>query len=156
RAQSLSGVTPTPLADHLFLLTGAGSNVIAQTGSRGVLMVDGGSAEHANILAQAVSALPGAGPVHTLINTHWHPEQTGSNLSLGRAGAAIIAHENTRLWLRKEIQRPWEDLAHQSLAKEAHPNQTFQNRNSLTLNGAALELGHLPEAHTSGDIFVFF
>ena len=36
--------------------------------------------------------------VHVLFNTHWHPEQTGSNERLGEDGALIVAHENTRLW----------------------------------------------------------
>jgi coniferyl-aldehyde dehydrogenase len=32
--------------------------------------------------------------VSTLINTHWHPEQTGSNEAVGKAGATIISHED--------------------------------------------------------------
>jgi len=35
--------------------------------------------------------LPGGGPVQTLFNTHWHPEQTGLNDALGKAGKTIIA-----------------------------------------------------------------
>ena len=46
-------------------------------------------------------------PVHTLFNTHWHPEQTGSNERLGKAGKTIIAHENTRLWLTTDVTWPW-------------------------------------------------
>jgi hypothetical protein len=34
-----------------------------------------------------VAALPnGSGKIHTLFNTHWHPEQTGSNEKLGMVG----------------------------------------------------------------------
>src|ERR1700678_962554 len=100
RGQGASGpVTASPLADNLFLLTGAGANVVARTGSDGVLLVDGGLSERSASLLQAVAALPGAKLVRTLFNTHWHPEQTGSTLAIGRTGATIIAHENTRLWL---------------------------------------------------------
>src|SRR5689334_13261558 len=68
------------LADDLFLLQIPGeANVLAQTTSGGVLLVDGASAAGADALLAAVAALPGGGPVHTLFNTHWHPEQTGSN-----------------------------------------------------------------------------
>ena len=35
-------------------------------------------------LLQRVAALPGAGKIHTLFNTHWHPEQTGSNEALAQ------------------------------------------------------------------------
>ncbi len=96
-------ITSTPLGDRLFWLAGAGCNVVVNTGKDGVVMVDGGLAENASALAEAVAALPNGGPVRTLFNTHWHPEQTGSNLSLGTAGAAIIAQENTRLWLTEDI-----------------------------------------------------
>ncbi len=46
RGQGTAGpIASTPLADNLFLLTGAGANVIARTGSEGVLLVDGGLSE---------------------------------------------------------------------------------------------------------------
>jgi hypothetical protein len=32
-------------------------------------------------------------PVRSLVNSPWHPEQTGSNMILGRAGATTFAHE---------------------------------------------------------------
>ena len=146
----------TQLADNLFLLTGAGANVVARTGSDGVLLVDGGLAERASDLAQAVSALRGAKPVHTLFNTHWHPEQTGSNVALGRAGATIIAHENTRLWLTTDITRPWENRTFRPLPKEALPNKTFYDRDVLTVDGERVEYGYMLQAHTDGDIYVFF
>src|SRR5215831_9853341 len=76
------------LSDDLFVVKLPGeANVIAQTGSDGVVLVDGGSARGSEALLKAVSGLPGGGRVQTLFNTHWHPEQTGSNESLGKAGA---------------------------------------------------------------------
>src|SRR5688572_12335486 len=96
------------LADDLFILKLPGeANVLAQVDAKGVLLVDGGSAAGADALAKAVAALPGAGTVHTLFNTHWHPEQTGLNERLGKAGATIIAHENTRLWTTQNVTPPY-------------------------------------------------
>jgi glyoxylase-like metal-dependent hydrolase (beta-lactamase superfamily II) len=157
RGQGTAGaIATTPLADNLFLLTGAGANVVARTGSDGVVLVDGGLAERATNLAQAVAALPGGKPVRTLFNTHWHPEQTGSNLSLGRAGATIIAHENTRLWLTTDITRPGETTTYRPLPKEALPNKTFDDTDALTVDGERIEYGYMLQAHTDGDIYVFF
>src|SRR5438128_8816553 len=80
------------LSDDLFVVKIPGeSNVVAQTAADGVLLVDGGSAAGSDALMKALAALPGAGPVRTIFNTHWHPEQTGSNERLGQAGAKIIA-----------------------------------------------------------------
>jgi len=149
-------IATTPLADNLFLITGAGANVVARTGSDGVLLVDGGLAERSASLLQAVAALPGGKPVRTLFNTHWHPEQTGSNLALGRAGATIIAHENTRLWLTTEITRPWENKTFRPLPKEALPNKTFYEKDAIIVDGERIEYGYMLQAHTDGDIYVFF
>ena len=94
-------------------------------------MVDGGLAQNAGALAQAVAALPNSGPVQTLFNTHWHPEQTGSNEKLGTAGATIIAQENTRLWLQQNITWPWNGQKFKKLAKIAQPNKTFYDKGTL-------------------------
>ncbi len=129
--------------------------MVARTGSDGVLLVDGGLAERSADLLQAVAALPGSKPVRTLFNTHWHPEQTGSNVILGRAGATIIAHENTRLWLTTDITRPGENRTFRRMPKEGLPNKTFYDHDALTVDGERIEYGYMLQAHTDGDMYVF-
>jgi cyclase len=149
-----AAITNTELGDKLFLLGGAGANVIAQTGSDGVVLVDGGLAANAPALAQAIAALPGNGPVQTLFNTHWHPEQTGSNESLGTAGVTIIAHENTRLWLQQNITWPWNGERFKKLPKVAQPNKTFYEKGALD---SGIRYGYISDAaHTDGDLYVYF
>jgi glyoxylase-like metal-dependent hydrolase (beta-lactamase superfamily II) len=147
-------ITATPLGDRLFMLTGAGCNVVVETGSSGVVMVDGGLAQNASALAQVVAALPNGGSVRTLFNTHWHPEQTGSNESLGTAGATIIAQENTRLWLQQDITWPWNGRKFQKLPKVAQPNKTFYDQGTLD---SGIRYGYISDAaHTDGDLYVYF
>jgi cyclase len=147
-------ITTTQLGDNIFLLAGAGENVIAHTGADGVVLVDGGLAENADALAQAVAALPNGGPVRTLFNTHWHPEQTGSNLKLGTAGATIIAHENTRLWLQQNITWPWNGRKFTKFPKVAQPNKTFYDKGALD---SGIRYGYISDAaHTDGDLYVYF
>src|SRR5215475_3717099 len=67
----------------IFLFQGAGCNVIAMHGDEGALMIDGGLAANAGALLQAVKERTGNNRVHTLINTHWHPEQVGANEAVG-------------------------------------------------------------------------
>jgi len=147
-------ITITPLGDNLYLLTGAGCNIVGQTGPEGVVMVDGGLAQNAAALAQAVAALPNGGPVRTLFNTHWHPEQTGSNAALGMAGATIIAHENTRLWLQQNITWPWNHQQFKKFPKIAQPNKTFYDKGALD---SGIRYGYISDAaHTDGDLYVYF
>jgi len=122
---------------------------VAQTGSDGVLLVDGASAAGSDALMRAVAGLPGAGPVRTLFNTHWHPEQTGSNELLGKAGATIIAHENTRLWLTEDITWPWNGKRFKKLPKVAQPNKTFYDTGKLA---SGVRYGYISDAaHTDGE-----
>jgi glyoxylase-like metal-dependent hydrolase (beta-lactamase superfamily II) len=147
-------ITSTQLGENLYLLSGAGANVIARTGADGVVLVDGGLAENADALAQAVAALPNSGPVRTLFNTHWHPEQTGSNLALGMAGATIIAQENTRLWLQQNITWPWNGQKFKKFSKIAQPNKTFYDKGALD---SGIRYGYISDAaHTDGDLYVYF
>jgi glyoxylase-like metal-dependent hydrolase (beta-lactamase superfamily II) len=149
-----SEISTTSLGDSLYLLTGAGGNVVVRTGSEGVVMVDGGLAQNAAALAKAVAALPNSGPVRTLFNTHWHPEQTGSNESLGTAGVTIIAQENTRLWLTQNITWPWNGQKFKKLAKVAQPNKTFYDKGALD---SGIRYGYISDAaHTDGDLYVYF
>lgn len=147
-------ITATPLAENIHWLSGAGANVIVRTGAEGVVMVDGGLAQNAAALAQAVAAVPNGGPVRTLFNTHWHPEQTGSNELLGMAGAVIIAQENTRLWLTQNITWPWNGQKFKKLPKIAQPNKTFYDKGTLD---SGIRYGYIPDAaHTDGDLYVYF
>ena len=143
------------LGDDLFVVRISGQpNVIAHTGSDGVVLVDGGAASASDALMKAVAGLPGGGPVHTIFNTHWHPEQTGSNEALGKAGRTIISHENTRLWLATDVTWPWNGQQFKRLPKIAQPNKTFYQTGQLD---SGIRYGHIPDAaHTDGDLYVLF
>jgi cyclase len=155
-APAESELVITPLAGNLWLIAGAGGNVMVLKSSAGVLMVDGGAREHSARLLKAVRDIAGSDRVHTLFNTHWHADQTGSNATLGAAGTRIIAHENTRLWLTTDVESKWENRIYQPLPKIAQPGQTFYTTGSLEFGGEKIDYGHLGQAHTDGDIYVFF
>jgi glyoxylase-like metal-dependent hydrolase (beta-lactamase superfamily II) len=154
-AQTATDSGALKLSDDLFILRQPGeANVLAQIDAKGVLLVDGGSARGSDALLKAVSGLPGAGPVHTLFNTHWHPEQTGSNERLGKAGVTIIAHENTRLWLGQNVTWPWNGQHFAKLPKVAQPNKTFYTTGKLDSD---VRYGYISDAaHTDGDLYVYF
>jgi cyclase len=129
--------------------------VVAHTSRDGILLVDGGSSAGSDAVLKAVAALPnGSGKIHTLFNTHWHPEQTGSNEKLGMAGATIIAQENTRLWLQQNITWPWNGQKFKKLSKAAQPNKTFYDNGTLD---SGIRYGYISDAaHTDGDLYVYF
>jgi glyoxylase-like metal-dependent hydrolase (beta-lactamase superfamily II) len=147
------------LADDLYIVRVQGeAAVVAQTSRDGVLLVDGGSAAGSANVLKAVAALPGGGgKIHTLFNTHWHPEQTGSNEKLGSAGTTIVAQENTRLWLQQNITWPWNGQKFKKLAKVAQPNKTFYDKGTLGSGASEIRYGYISDAaHTDGDLYVYF
>ncbi len=155
RAQTAS-ITATKLADNYVHIAGAGSNVLLVTAPDGALLVDGGSPEHSAEFLKAISEQSGGRKIQALFNTHWHLESTGSNDALGKAGAKIIAHENTKLWMGTDIICKWRNKTFQPRAKEALPNQTFYTTGKMTFGKEEVVYGYLGQAHTDGDIYVFF
>lgn len=143
-----------PLRGSLSLLRGAGGHVVACAGPEGVLLVDGGDRARA---AALVSAAERDGPVRVLFNTHWHWEQTGGNELLGRRGGVrIIAHENTRLWLRRPVDVKWQRRVYPASPKAAWPTETFYTEGRLAFGDEDLAYGYLGQAHTDGDLYVHF
>ena len=124
-AQGSGQIGTSKVADNFTLINGAGSNVLVLNGPEGALMVDGGLAEHSADLLKTVTGQSPAGRIQALFNTHWHPEVTGSNDLLGKSGAKIIAHENTRLWMGAEIISMWQHRTYPPRPKDARPNTTF-------------------------------
>jgi len=149
-------LTVTAVADKIHLISGGGGNVTVFNSPEGVLLVDGGAPEHSKAVLEQVRKLTGSSKVHTLFNTHWHWDQTGSNRTLGPQGTRIISHENTKLWLGTDVDEKWQHTVFKALPKDARPNQTIYTTATLSFGGETLEYGYLPQAHTDGDIYVFF
>ncbi len=145
-----------PVSEGFVMLTGAGGNVLVRTASAGQMLVDSGAAEFTDAVLARLRGLPGAGRVTTLFNTHWHPEQVGGNLAFGRLGATIIAHEKTRAHLATDYYLMDEDRYEKALPAEARPTVTFFTGDQTLAGDRQIEYGYLLEAHTDGDIYVFF
>jgi glyoxylase-like metal-dependent hydrolase (beta-lactamase superfamily II) len=149
-AMGQGATSATKLTDRITMLTGAGSNVLALAGAEGSLLVDAGDAAH------AADVIGLAGKAATVFNTHYHLESTGGNDALASAGATIVAHLNTKLWMTQEIIRDWEGgRVYPPRAKAALPKEAFRaSAGTMTFGGETIEYGLLTQAHTDGDIFV--
>lgn len=144
------------LSDKALFVKGPDSNVLVVDSSEGLIMVDGGHTSWFGDLHAAIAEnFPGR-PYRALFNTQWHPEQTGSNQSMGEKGVEIIAHENTMLWESTEINQRWSGLTFQPLPEVALPKTTFFEDGSMQIGDRVVHYGYMREAHTDGDIWVYF
>jgi cyclase len=155
RGRAAAQAGPVALTDRLFVVTTGGTNVIALSSRDGMVIVDSGTPELVEPLIAALRQMGGPG-VTNVFNTHWHPQNTGANEALRQAGATIVAHENTRLWMATPTWIPAEDRYRPPRPPMAHPNKTFRVDGSMSVGGERIDYGYLIEAHTSSDIYVFF
>jgi glyoxylase-like metal-dependent hydrolase (beta-lactamase superfamily II) len=168
RAQVAAGaagaISRRRLSERLSLLGVAGSgrilNVLVLETAQGLALVDSGPPARAEALLDFIDAEFGGAPIRVLFNTHWHEDHTGANELIGRRGATIIAHENTRLWMGTEYYVEWEQRNYTPRPDIAWPTKTFFSSDPQPLfhelGGVRIEYGHLAEAHTDGDIYVRF
>jgi glyoxylase-like metal-dependent hydrolase (beta-lactamase superfamily II) len=156
-----------PAQGNVFMIVGPGGNTTVQIGHEAVVVVDTQTAAASDELLAAIATLSSR-PIRHVINTSADPEHTGGNEAVSRAGtyvrlidtfdprgsrsdAAIVAHVNVlgRMSSPTGIEAP--------AAAAAWPSDTyFTDEWALFVNGEALQLIHVPEAHTDGDTIVFF
>ena len=146
----------TELGSDLVLVSGAGANVVALASADGLLLVDGGAERHAAALQGALAQRWPGRPVKIAFNTNWRAEHVGLNAALRGAGATVMAHENTKLWLGGDFFVDWEDRHYAPHPAPMLPNKTFYTSGKVELGGRGVEYWHLPRAHTDGDVAVFF
>ena len=147
-----------------------GSNMTVQFGPDGVIVVDTHFAQMAPKFLEAIRRVAGDRAIRFVVNTHSHPDHWGGNETIAKAGrfraggnvvgdigaaatatANIVAHENAanRMSVAADGQ-PAPPAA-------AMPGVTFFNsQRDMLFNDEAVQMIHQPQAHTDGDVVVFF
>lgn len=157
-----------PVRDNIYMLVGRGGNITVQVGDDGVLIVDTEYAPLSDKIVGAIAKLSDK-PIRYIIDTHYHPDHIGGNEKLRIAGntviggnmpgavpyaegggAQVIAHENVLLRLSGA-------MGGEPVASGLWPTDTFFNEEKkMYYNGEGIRILHQPNAHTDGDVMVFF
>ena len=169
--QADNGLEVLHVQGNVYMLAGAGGNITLLVGDEGVLVVDTGGAAMAEAVLAEIREMSSL-PIRYVINTHIHPDHTGGNPVIALAGqsfrsgrggggrggaitrdpgASVIAHENVyfamSLPVNGESPMPFENW----------PTSTFvTGLKTLYFNGEPIEIRFTPNAHTDGDVMVFF
>lgn len=163
----IDGIEILHVQKNIYMLVGGGANVTAQIGDEGVLLVDSGSPGQTDRIVAALRHLTRK-PLRYLVNTSADREHAGGNAlivraagGLGRAVAAVgssfsegihtIASENAANRLRTGSP------ALPPMDPSGIPVSTFFTpEKDFYANGEPVVLLHTPNAHTDGDVVVFF
>ena len=146
-------IVTTKLGANLVMLSGPGGNVAALHGPDGVVIVDTFVRPAWAGLKQTLDGL-GGGPLKLAIDTHWHFDHADNNENARAAGAATLAHENTRTRLTQSHNLLGMTIKPASAA--SLPTQTFKDSHTVYANGETLQLSYVKPAHTDTDIAVMF
>jgi len=155
-AQASQAIKFAPLTDSIGLVTEAGGNIVVVSGRDGLLLVNGSLPEHSADLMKFLGDQFKGQRISVAFNTDWHFEHTGSNEALRKAGAKIIAHENTKLWIGADFYSDWEKRTYKPRPPDALPTDTFYTTGKMVFGEEPIEYGYMAQAHTDGDIYVFF
>ena len=143
-------LSSTSLGPNLSLVSGLRGNlVILGNDGSGPLLVNGGT-------PPPDGSVGSSKPAQFLFNTDWHPEHTATNLMVGQSGGQIIAHEFTKQYLSIDRYVEWRNTMYKALPAKALPTTTFTKPGSMMFGGQTIEYAPLGQAHTDGDIYVFF
>ncbi len=140
----------TEVADHLYMLKGVdavtGGNIVLSVGDDGVVMIDDGIPKALGVMQKAIKSITDK-PVDFLINTHFHWDHAGNNGPMAAHGARIFAHEHARKRLHEELGKA---------SDGALPVFTFSDEMHFHLNGNEAHIFHVKNAHTDGDVVIYF
>jgi len=155
---------------NVWMLVGSGVNAAAQIGDDGVLIVDTMTDSQADKLIAEVKKIAGDKPIRWIINTHVHSDHTGGNEKVAKAGQSVVGG-NFAAQVGQAAANSAQIIAHENVLKRmsetegnakpvptvALPTDTFFNEeNELYFNGEAVQILYQPDAHTDGDVIVFF
>lgn len=152
RAAAASAVA---LTNDISLLNIGGVNVVVAVMDNDVVLVDTGAKENAPELIEQLQAMSPS-MQYTLFNTHWHDDQTGANPALGGMEGRIIAHAKTALHLSTELYIPSEGRYRKPRDGATRSMMTFHTTGTLSVRNETIDYGYLMQAHTDGDIYVYF
>ncbi|MDV6316174.1 MBL fold metallo-hydrolase [Idiomarina sp. HP20-50] len=134
------------VADNIYMLSGAGGNILLSAGEDGVFLVDDQYSQMAKRIAKKVQEVSGE-DVRYILNTHFHGDHVGSNTWFANHhDSTIFAHDNVRERLSND----------DSFAAAGLPAITFNSGMTFHLNNDTVHVFHLPAGHTDGDSAVWF
>jgi cyclase len=119
----------------------------------GTMLIDTAATETRALRLRTAAETLDAGPIRTIVNTHFHGDHVFGNGLMGD-GVTIVAHELTRHDIAATglgLTRLWPAVVWGRVAPTL-PTVTFTDRLTLRERGLTVELIHMGAAHTTGDV----
>jgi glyoxylase-like metal-dependent hydrolase (beta-lactamase superfamily II) len=148
-------ISTTQVRGSIHMLQGSGGNIGVSIGDDGTMIVDDQFAPLTGKITAAIARLT-SDPVQFVINSHWHYDHSDGNENFGRAGAIIVAQENSRTRMMSDQIVSLSNRLQESYSEEGLPKITFYRSMRFHYNDNLIDVVHIGPAHTDGDSFVYF
>jgi glyoxylase-like metal-dependent hydrolase (beta-lactamase superfamily II) len=148
-------IKDTELAPGIHMLMGAGGNMGVLAGDDGMVLIDDQFAELNDKIRAALAKISDK-PLRFILNTHWHGDHTGGNEAFAKTGVTILAQDNARARMSVDYTNPVFGWQAKASPAAALPVITFNDSVSFHLDGQDVACFHVPNAHTDGDVMVWF
>jgi cyclase len=144
-----------PVTENIYVLQGSGGNIGVSIGEDGTFIVDDQFAPLTDKIVAAIAALSDD-PVQFVVNSHWHYDHSDGNENFGRAGALIVAHDNSRIRMESDQIVSLNGRFQEAYSAEGLPKITFGESITFHYNDNTIDVMHLGPAHTDGDAVIYF
>jgi cyclase len=148
-------ITTTPVRGSIYMLQGSGGNIGVSIGDDGTFIVDDQFAPLTEKIQAAIGALT-PNPVQFVVNSHWHYDHTDGNENFGRAGALIVAHDNSRKRMETDQVVSLSNRPQPAYSAVGLPKITFHDSMRFFYNGDLIDVVHYGPGHTDGDAVIYF
>lgn len=148
-------ITTTPVRDNIYMLQGSGGNIGVNIGDEGTLIVDDQFRQLTAKITAAIGELTDK-PVTFVVNSHFHYDHSDGNMNFGRAGAWIVAQDNSRKRMEATQVLTGSGRIQEAYDEVGLPTITFFDAMRFYFNGGAIDLVNTGNGHTDGDAQVFF
>ena len=143
------------VTENIYMVIGAGGNIGVSAGPDGILLIDSQFSQLLERIKAEIAKI-NSGPIRIVCNTNWHNDHVGGNELLAKAGALIIAQENTRTRMTGEQDFPEFGQKLPPYPEAALPVVTFGESLNLHFNGDEVQALHIPNAHSDADLVFYF
>lgn len=146
------------LAPDVLSFSGPATTVLLLKTSDGTLLVDSEVPKAREALLAALEAAleaAGARAPRYVVNTHWHLDHTGNNDALAARGSIVIAHANAARRMGEDTYLKHHDKVMPAQPAASLPQIALAGDATLRLGRHSVQLIHLPNAHTDGDLLVY-
>ena len=148
-------ITTIPVTENIYVLQGSGGNIGVSIGDDGTFIVDDQYAPLTDKIVAAIAELTD-NPVDFVVNSHFHYDHTDGNENFGRAGALIVAQDNSRRRMETDQVLSGSNRPQPAYDEVGLPKITFLESMRFYYNDNVVDVIYTGPGHTDGDAQVYF